>query len=51
MNEEINATKIVISDCGPDLREHLGLCFPSAYFSGGETHVYVLSIMEIFFLS
>lgn len=51
MNEEINSTKTVISDCGPDLRAHLALCFPSAYFTGRETHVYVLSIMKIFFLS
>lgn len=51
MNEEINSTKTVISDCGPDLREHLALCFPSAYFTGRGIHVHVLSIMKIFILS
>lgn len=50
MNEEINATKM-ISDCGPDLREHLAMCFLSACFSGRETHAYVLSVMKIFFLN
>lgn len=51
MNEEINSTKTVISDCGPDLREHLALCFPSTYFTGRGIHVHVLSIMKIFILS
>lgn len=47
MNEEINSTKTVICDCGPDFRKHLPMCFLSICFSGRQARGYMLSIIKV----